>query len=385
MDFTITTRYQEFRSRLRELLAGPAMRKALHDAASERPDDPDPRPAYRLLGHRRWLAPDWPEEYGGADLGAAAANIVTEELAAYGIPDSAYVNSVRNAGRCLLAFGSPELRERLLPPMARGDVLTAVLYTEHGSGSDLASLSTRADPDEGGGWSLHGTKVYSVKTAACDYAIVAARTSRNAQQILGITLFIVNLRGPGITVRPLPGANHEPFYEVTFNGGAVGPRDVLGQVDNGWLVITEGLAAERTGMDYSARVRAHLSWLGRRACHPGHGGPAPCLADRLRRLATDAEAGRLLAWSMAQRLEHDDLDPTEAAMSKWLNSELMRDVWRTGQMLAGPRDLLTADDAMTPVDPTARLLALEAPGLSLSAGTSEMMLQVIAGGLGLGD
>jgi alkylation response protein AidB-like acyl-CoA dehydrogenase len=384
MDFTITPRYQEFRSRLRELLAGAAMRKALRDAASERPDDPDPRPAYRLLGHRRWLAPDWPEEYGGADLGAAAANIVTEELAAYGIPDSAYVNSVRNAGHCLLAYGSPEMQARLLPPMARGDVLTAVLYTEHGSGSDLASLSTRADPDEGGGWSLHGTKVYSVKTAACDYAIVAARTSQNARQILGMTLFIVNLRGPGITVRPLPGANHEPFYQITFDGAAAGPHDVLGSVDNGWLVITEGLAAERTGMDYSARVRAHLSWLGLRVRHLGDARQEACLAGRLRRLAADVEAGRLLAWSMTQRLEDDDLDPAEAAMSKWLNSELMRDVWQTSQMLARPQDLLTADDAMTTADPSARLLALEAPGLSLSAGTSEMMLQVIAGGLGLG-
>jgi alkylation response protein AidB-like acyl-CoA dehydrogenase len=385
MDFTLATQYRELRAQLRELLTGPAIRKALRDASSERPDDPDPRSAYRLLGQRGWLAPDWPAEYGGAGLGSAAANIVTEELAAHGIPDSAYVNSVRNAGQCLLAYGSPELRDRLLPPMARGDTLTAVLYTEHGSGSDLASLATTAEPDGSGGWRLHGVKAYSVKTAACDNAIVAARTSRSAQQVLGITLFVMSLRGPGVSLRALPGANHEPFYEVAFDGAAAGAGDVLGSVDNGWLVIVEGLAAERVGMDYSARVRAHLNWLSRRARQRGSSGLTACLEERLRRLATDAEAGRLLAWSMAHRLEHGDLDPVEAAMSKWLNSELMRDVWQTGQLLARPTDLLTPDSATLLEDSTARLLDLEAPGLSLSAGTSEMMLQVVANELGLGD
>ncbi|MFG3207095.1 acyl-CoA dehydrogenase family protein [Streptomyces sp. NPDC048192] len=379
MDFLLTPQQQDFRARLRELLGGPEMRQALRDGSRADPHDPDPRPAYRLLGRHRWLAPDWPAERGGAGLDTVCANILTEELAVHHVPDSAHVNSVRNAGRCLLLCGSDRQRERLLPLLAGGDVLAAVLYSEPETGSDLASLRTIARPAHDG-WRLHGTKVHSVKTAHCDLAIVAARTGEHPEPLLGITLFVVDLRAPGVTVRPVDGVNHEPFHQVLLDGLRVGPEDVVGDVDEGWLVITEGLAVERVGMDYSARVRAHLAWLRRRAADRGFGS---AVAERLDRISTAAEAGRLLAWSMAGRLADGDLDPAEAAESKWLNSELMREVWELSQELSLPHDLLTAHDPGAPEDRTALLLNREAPGLSLSAGTSEMMLQVIAGNLGL--
>lgn len=379
MDILLTTRQRDFRTRLRELLGGPEMRRALLEGSREHPDDPDPGPAYRVLGRHRWLAPDWPTELGGAGLDTACANILTEELAVHRVPDSAHVNSVRNAGRCLLLCGSARQRERLLPPLARGDLLAAVLYSEPETGSDLAALRTTARPDHHG-WELHGTKVHSVKTAHCDLAIVAARTREHPQPLLGITLFVVDLHAPGVTVRPVSGVNHEPFHHVSLDGVRVGPDDVVGEVDEGWLVITEGLAVERVGMDYTARVRAHLAWLRTRAADRFR---SDDVAERLDRLSTAAEAGRLLAWSMAARLADGDLDPAEAAESKWLNSELMREVWELSQELSGPHDLLTAADPGAPEDLTALLLNQEAPGLSLSAGTSEMMLQVIAANLGL--
>ncbi|MFL5998515.1 MAG: acyl-CoA dehydrogenase family protein [Streptomyces sp.] len=379
MDFLLTAQERDFRARLRELLGGPEMRRALLEGSREHPDDPDPRPAYRVLGRHGWLAPDWPTERGGAGLDTACANILTEELALHRIPDSAHVNSVRNAGRLLLLCGSDRQRERLLPPLAHGDVLAAVLYSEPETGSDLASLRTTARPAPGG-WELHGTKVHSVKTSHCDLAIVAARTREHPQPLLGITLFVVDLHAPGVTVRPVPGVNHEPLHQVLLDGVRVGPEDVVGDADEGWLVITEGLAVERVGMDYSARVRAHLAWLRGRAADRGR---TDAMAERLDRLSTAAEAGRLLAWSMAARLADGDLDPAEAAESKWLNSELMRQVWELSQELSCPYDLLTAHDPAAPEDLTALLLNQEAPGLSLSAGTSEMMLQVIAGNLGL--
>jgi alkylation response protein AidB-like acyl-CoA dehydrogenase len=378
VDFLLTPEHLDFRRRLRDLLESEEMRRALREGSRDDPYDPDPRPAYRLLGERGWLAPDWPVELGGAGLDALAACAVTEELAAHGIPDSAYVNSVRNAGRCLLLCADPELRDRLVPRLARGELLAAVLYSEPDNGSDLAALRTVAEPRDNGGWQLHGTKVHSVKTRHCDVAIVAARTREHPHPLLGITLFIADLRAPGVMVEPLTTVNHEPLHRIVFDGLRVGPGDVLGEPDEGWLVITEGLAVERVGIDYSARVRAHLGWLARRM--PSEPGAS---ADRLRRLSTAAETGRLLAWHMAEKLADGDLDPAEAAESKWLNSELMRDLWRLAQERSSPYDLLVPSDPAARSDPTALLLNREAPGLSLSAGTSEMMLQVIAGGLGL--
>jgi alkylation response protein AidB-like acyl-CoA dehydrogenase len=362
IDIHLSDEHRRFRDELRALLAGDEMAGALARARSAA-DDLDPRPVHQVLGKYRWLAPHWPEKYGGLGADEITATILTEELAMHGVPDSAHVNTIRNAGSYLLRSGTQHQREKYLPPLARGDALMAVLYSEPDTGSDLSALTASAR-EEDGNWLLNGTKVYSVKTAAADYGLVAVRTSRHANNLVGITLFVVPLNVPGVDVRPIGTMNAEPFYQVTFDDVVVNADQVVGPQDGGWLVVTEALAMERVGIDFNAKARA---WLERIKAIPA---PDPVIARRVSEMASMVAAGRSLAWAMARKLADGELDPAEAAMSKWFNSEL-------GAPLAELMLDMTGPGGLVPGAETQAMLR-EAPGLTLSAGTSEMMLYVIA-------
>jgi alkylation response protein AidB-like acyl-CoA dehydrogenase len=372
MKLQLTQDCQRFRAELCELLDTEEFAKVTR-SVSDQHGDPDPRPIHRALGERGWLAPHWPRRYGGIDADADTLGVLTEELALRGIPDSAHVNTIRNAGTALLMAGDDAQRQRFLPPLASGDALMAVLYSEPDAGSDLAALSSTARRQDGS-WVVSGTKIYSVKTAAADYGLVAVRTSEHANKLVGITLFVVDLNADGVTVEPIETMNVEPFYQVRFTDVVVEDDRIVGPVDGGWLVVTEALAMERVGVDFNAKIHGWLSRIRRAAERRGRDSD-PLIRQRLSELETCADAGRALAWEMAHRLRDGDLDPAEAAASKWFSSELGPRVARLALDICGPDGLAAGE--------CANEMLREAPGLTLSAGTSEMMLYVVATQLGL--
>jgi alkylation response protein AidB-like acyl-CoA dehydrogenase len=267
----------------------------------------------------------------------------------------------------LLLVADAEQKARYLPPLAAGFATMVVLYTEDEAGSDLASLRTWAErvPD---GWRLYGSKRYAVQVRRAAHAIVAARTSRQGRPEAGITLFVVALDDARVDARLVEGLYPDPFYEVLLDGVHVRDTDVLGPVDGGWFVLAAGLAIERTGVDYNAKA---TSWL-EVAAGTIQAGDDSVLIDRLIDLQTQAAAGRVLAWRLVERQQELDLNAEEAAMSKWFNSELC---------VKAARLCL---DAGGLTDSTSVAMLREAPGLTLSAGGSEIMLGIIASSLGLG-
>ncbi|RSM85954.1 acyl-CoA dehydrogenase [Kibdelosporangium aridum] len=366
MEPTFTPDQQRFRAELRGLLALPQVADELAAIAAVPQQDRHPEGVYRLLGEHAMLAPDWPERYGGRGLPATYTAIVQEELTAHDVPDTVFINTIKNAGALLLFAADREQKMRHLLPLARGEASIAVLYTESEAGSDLASLCTRADR-VAGGWRITGVKRYSVKTAHAAHGVIAARTES------GITLFLVPLAAEGVEVRRLETLNAEPFYEVVFDGVFAADADVLGPVGGGWFVLSAGLAIERTGIDYNAKA---ARWLDLAAERVNAAGDEPVLVDRLTDLRTQVAAGRLLAWRLMERLDDGDLPSEEAAMSKWFNGELGA---RAARLCL---DACGAAGALEGGVPAA--LLREAPGLTLSAGTSEIMLQIAASGLCLG-
>jgi alkylation response protein AidB-like acyl-CoA dehydrogenase len=369
---------QTFRDRLRALLAGPAVQDALEDLLDGDDEDYDARPVYRILGEQRMLAPNWPVRYGGAGAPRAAADVVSEELAVHGVPDSAYVNSVRNAGECILLAADEAQRARYLPGIARGNLGVAVLYSEPEAGSDLASLRMRAERVPGG-WRLTGEKLYNVKAGFSQAAICLARTREGATKYAGLTLFLLPLEVPGVCLERVESLNPDPFYRVRFDAVDVGEDCVLGAEGSGWRLVTAALAIERTGLDYNAKAQA---WL-RTVLLSAEQAPValdPVAIDHLVALRTRIAAGHALATlsSGIDTAENIDIDGT--AMSKLINSELGADVATFGLEALGMGGLVS-DVAR----PTVRLhrQCREGPGLRLSAGSTEMMLRTIAASLGL--
>jgi alkylation response protein AidB-like acyl-CoA dehydrogenase len=346
-------------------------------AARERGEEPDPRPLYRLLGAERLLAASWPRAYGGLGAPPLAAAGVVEALITAGVPDTLHTLSVQISGNFLLRAGTHAQRATVLPALAAGTRFCTVLYSEPDVGSDLAALTTRAEPTGEGGWRLTGRKVYSVKTRYADLGLVAARTADTASRYQGITLFLVPLDAPGVTVGALPSIADEDFADVRLSGVDVPAGAVVGPVGGAWPLITEALALERTGVDYVAKSRTWLTtWFHQQpiAAPTDRSGPADRVGPAWRaveagRLVVRTEAARALAGRCLAALGAGTLDPVQAAATKlWCSETAAAVAWWTTEQ-AGPAGA------------TGRLESAyrEAPGLTLSAGTSEMMLELVAG------
>ncbi|MET9956204.1 acyl-CoA dehydrogenase family protein [Streptomyces sp. NPDC006339] len=388
MRFGFTEEQQRFRADVRQALRSPDVRAAAADATPADGVEPDQRPLYRLLGKLGLLAVHWPAEYGGAGRPLTDAAIVAEELVRAGVPDTLHVNTIQIIGQFLLMAGTPEQKRRHLPALARGERFGSVLYTEPDAGSDLGALRTVAEPD-GDGYRLTGTKVFSLKTRFVDLGLCAARTTPGAGKYQGISLFLVDLDAPGVTVSVIPSANDEQFHRVDLDGVPVSGDDLLGPRDQGWPLLNEALAIERTGLDYHLKaeywLEAALEALLDR--EPAAAPDAPHASEaRLAHEAHDAHlerigrwdgalaADHILAWEVLTGIAADRVDPVAAAVAKYHSSELAQEIALWAADLPGPGQRARRTRAAVTLDSAYR----EAPGLTLSAGTSEVMLQIMA-------
>ncbi|MFD7656694.1 acyl-CoA dehydrogenase family protein [Actinosynnema sp. NPDC059797] len=324
---------------------------------------------HRRLGKLGWLAINWPERYGGSGGTIVEKAIVTEELIRHGVPENVHSLGVDIVGNAINLFGTPEQKERFLPGLARGETTANVLFSEPDVGSDLASLTTRAEPD-GDNWRLHGRKLYNMKAQHSDFALCAARTSTGPVNFFGITLFLVPLQSVGVVIEPVWNLSEERFDLVTLGGIRVGPEDVLGEVDDGWQVLNDVLPLERTGLDHSAKAERTLAALREHA-------PPGC-EERLVELETRVRAARLLAWRCIANLHEGRPDEVQSATAKWYTSETAKALAVAAVELIGPRALLDARDPAAIAEGVFDASLREAPGLTLAQGSSEVMLYFVA-------
>jgi alkylation response protein AidB-like acyl-CoA dehydrogenase len=378
MDDALTPDQERFRAGVRALLAEPRVRKAVGELAHYAPrEEPAALDVYRWLGERGWLAPNWPVEYGGIGAGVVESAIVTEEMALAGLPDDAHVLSIDIVGLFLLMVGTAEQKAKYLPPLARGESIATVLYTEPHCGSDLAALRTRAEPDGPGAWRLYGTKIYNQKSQFGDYALCAARTTESEVRFHGITLFLVPLRSPGVTVAPVWSMENNRFNEVVLDGIRLTGEHVVGELDDGWDLMNRMLLLERTGIDFQAKIRF---WYDRIAAHGTRTGRLadPVLRAQAADLDARLSAARALAWQQVANLAAGKPDPVASAASKWYATEQARAVARFGFEVTGLPGVLSAWDGDAPMDGWLEATYRVAPTLTLASGTSEIMLHLIA-------
>lgn len=363
MDFGLSDAERRFQGTLRDVFAAADMREALAAAR----ETLDPRPVYRRLGDEGLLAASWPRELGGGGLGVVEAALVFEALARHGVSETLHVLSVQTVGGLLLRAGTDAQKQALLPRMARGELFCCVLYTEPGAGSDLAALETRAVPDGAERFTLHGNKRYSLATNLSDYGLCLARTTEGSSRYDGLTLFLVPLAAAGVTVRCIPGIAPEPFWAVDLDGVAVERAAVIGGVDRAWPSIVGALALERTGLDYCVKGDRWLDALLTGATGIGARDDARI---ELARLGGRLKAARLLSYRTLGRLASSDQAERSAAMTKWYASEVAADIGGLAPALFDA-PAFAGDDLLVAAYG-------EAPGLTVSGGTSEIVLGALA-------
>ncbi|MGW5043512.1 acyl-CoA dehydrogenase family protein [Streptomyces griseoluteus] len=373
MRFGFTEDQERFRADVRKTLRSAEVQAEAAAATGAFGVEPDARPLYRLLGELGLLAVHWPVEYGGQGRSLTDAAIVAEELVRAGVPDTFHVNTVQIVGQFLLMAGSDEQKRRYLPAIARGESFASVLYTEPDAGSDLGGLRAVAEPD-GDGYRITGTKVFSLKTRFVDLGLCAARTTQGTGKYQGISLFLVDMRAPGVAVSTIPSIGDEHFHRVDLDAVAVPGANLLGPRDEGWPLLNEALAIERTGLDYYLKAE---HWLDAALEALVEDDPEAVSGDRLEQIGRwhgALEADHVLAWEVLTGIAADRVDQVSTAVAKYHSSELAQSIAAWAIDIPTPEQRADRTRATVTLESAYR----EAPGLTLSAGTSEVMLQIMA-------
>jgi len=332
----------------------------------------------RKLAARGWVGVTLPRAYGGAEMDAFSRFVLIEELLCAGAPVSAHWIADRQSGPLIRKFGSEAQRRFYLPRICRGEAFFCIGMSEPNSGSDLASVGTRATRREGGGWTLSGRKIWTTNAQHCHYMIALVRTSGTPQdRNQGLSQFIVDLSLPGVTVRPIADlAGDAHFSEVFFDDVPLADDALVGNEGSGWEQVTAELAFERSGPEriYSSIVLldAWIRWLRGR----GDAVQAPVAG----RFATHLAALRSLSLSVTSRLAAGESPVVEAALVKDLGTTFEQEIPAVIEAALGADPSAEID---TELLRTCAYVNQVCPTYSLRGGTREILRGMIARGLGL--
>lgn len=337
----------------------------------------------RRCGAAGFIGLTLPREHGGHGRSALEKFVVTEEMLAAGAPVFAHWIADRQSSMQILQHGSERARREILPRIARGECYFGIGMSEPDSGSDLAAVRTRATRVPGG-WSLGGTKIWTSNAHRAHYLLALVRTEAQAQERhQGLTQFVVDLSHPGVTVRPIHNlyGGHE-FNEVVFDDFFVDDDMVVGEVGDGWKMVTGELAYERSGPDrYMSSYQLLLAAIREAGAQPGERA-----ANDIGRLVAHLATLRRMSSSIAGMLDRGEQPMVEAALVKDVGTtfereipEVVRLLFPVEASLAGPHGITREHGFDAMLGDT----VLHAPGFTLRGGTREILRGMIARGLGL--
>jgi alkylation response protein AidB-like acyl-CoA dehydrogenase len=331
----------------------------------------------RKMGAQGWIGMTWPRSYGGHERSALERYVVLEETLAAGAPVSAHWVADRQSGPMLLRFGTEEQRQRFLPRIARGELAFAIGMSEPDSGSDLASVRTRAEKGPGG-YRVTGTKIWTSNAHISDYAIALFRTKVVPdKKHEGLSQFLVDLDSPGISIRPildLSGAHH--FNEVHFEDCFVPDDMLVGKEGEGWKQVTNELAFERSGPErYLSSIQLVVELIRETGKEPGERA-----AVLLGRLTAHLATLRQMSLAVAVMLQAGKNPNLEAAVVKDVGTTLEQEIPELVHALTGTEPRLRSGSEF---ERTLGYLVEHAPSFSLRGGTREILRGIIARGLGL--
>jgi len=339
----------------------------------------------KKLGQKGWLAPAYPKQYGGLEMSHMKRLILAEELsynkAPVGIETEIAVNWV---GPDLLLFGSEEQKQKYALGVAKGDFVICLGYSEPNAGSDLASLQTTA-VEEDDEYVINGNKIWTSYAHYADYCWLAAKTDPNApRKYDGISMFVVDMKTPGITIHPLINLmNRHSFNEVFFDNVRIPKENLVGKKNNGWYELMIALDSERSGIGYAALFQRILEelveYVKERKCDKD-----PIIRQKLAEMAVEIEVSRMMCYRIAWMYSKDLHPSYEASMSLVFLSEMMRRIADVGMDIAGPYGELERDSKWAPLHGKIERLCLNCLSIGVGGGTNEIQRNIIAQrGLGL--
>lgn len=384
MDFEFPKELEEFRKEIQTFV-----KQELPDDWTGVDEDANPetiRPLRKKLSDKGWLTIAWPKEYGGMGAPHLQQLVFNEEMAYNRVP--AADNAITMLGPILMMEGTDEQKATFLPPIANADVRWAQGYSEPGSGSDLASLQTRAVED-GDDFIINGTKIWTSGAHHADWLFMLARTDADAPKHRGISFLLVDMKTPGLEVRPIINmANIHGFNQLFFDNVRVPKRNLVGEYNRGWYVGARLLDFERSGVGRSAGARKTLEELVEFAKETSWNGQVlsknPTTRNRLADMAIEVEVARMISYHIGWLQSEGEVFNREASMGKLFGSEMVQRIFRTGMSMMGLYGTLAKGSKWAPLQGRVERGFLTSFSSTIAAGTSEIQRNVIATrGLGL--
>jgi alkylation response protein AidB-like acyl-CoA dehydrogenase len=382
MDFELSPEERAFEAEVEAFLrehASPEVMDAHPEQLSQTVDTPPKRAFMAKLATRGWLGMSWPKEYGGAERPGIYDYILTEALSRHGAPQPG--KGVGIVGKTIIRHGSERMKREFLPRIIRGEIEFAIGYSEPGAGSDAANMQLKATKVPGG-WRLDGQKIWTTSAHFADYYWLGARTDPAAPKHKGITLFLIAMGSPGLTIRPTWTIGDERTNEVFFDGVFAPDESVVGRPNEGWTYICEALDLERFAMMPIGPLEKKLeALLGELRRAERDGSPLrrdPEVRSRAAQAATALEVARMLQRRVISEAVKGGVPTVASSMYKLFMNETGKRVAATALDLLGPAAQLKPGEGGAPLggrfERSYRYTVVD----TIGGGTSEIQKNIIA-------
>jgi alkylation response protein AidB-like acyl-CoA dehydrogenase len=374
VDLTLSPAETEFRDEVRAWIEAnnPGAEPAGDEAGFEFRRD-----WQRQLHEAGWAGVSWPKEYGGRGATLVEQAIFNEEIARAQAPQLANGLGLAMGGPTVIAHGTEEQRQRYLEPILSAAEIWCQGFSEPESGSDLASLKTRAVRD-GDEWVVTGQKVWTTFAHHAKWCMLVARTDRDAPKHKGLTYFLMDMEQDAVQVRPLRQITGEAEFNELFIEEARIPNDnIVGGEGNGWAVAITTLMHERATLAFSLQVGVQIALrelIARaqesRGLNGGAASEDPVIRQRLAQLAIEAEVLRLNAYRGLSATMRTGVPGPEGSLGKWHWSEIGQSMYELAMDIAGPEAMLDQE--------TWTYRFLRSRAFSIEGGTTEILKNIVA-------
>jgi len=378
MDFALTDEQKRLRQEVRSFLKEVVTPDLVRETESNLGLGPHSWAFMRKAGARGWLCPTWPKKYGGLEASNIDRLIIWDEMAYAGAME--VWAGVRMTGPTILLFGTEEQKNSYLPRIARGEIDFAAGLTEPNAGSDISSINLRAVED-GDDYILNGQKMFNTACHFAQYHWLGARTDPNATRHKGLSLFIVDLKSPGITIKPQWTFSGWRTNEVFYDDVHVPKKNMVGEKNRGFYYLAISLDFDRTSS--AGHIRRHFDQLLEYA-RERNLGQNPSFRRKLAELAIEVEIAHCLNYRHAWLRDKGLIPGYEASMIKIFSAELSQRLGRYGTEMLGPYGQLKEGSKFAPLEGKVEHWCRTSTHISIVGGTSEIMRNIVATrGLGL--
>jgi len=390
VNFEWSQEEKTFRAKVREFIAscaGPEVADPRRDGMGQLVDSPERRAFMKLLSEQGWIGMSWPKEYGGQEAPGVFEYLLNEELAAAGAPFIG--KGVGIVGKTIIRHGNERLKREFLPKILGAEIEFAIGYSEPNAGSDLASMQMRGSRTDAG-WILNGQKRFTTSAHFADWYWVAARTDPDAPKHKGITLFLVPMNAPGITITNMDTIGDERTNEVFLDDVFVDDDHVVGEVNKGWYYISEALDFERfTLFTVSAYIKRYERLRDHVRTATVDGRPLredPHVRRWMAVAASQIEVARMHCLRVISKAAAGEVPNLESAMFKLYTTQLGQKIADEFLTTSGAAGALKRGEPYAPMDGRFEFTYRYSVVDTVGAGTNEVQRNIIARrGLGLPD